>query len=105
MYQLLRPHRDDSLFDSGQGRTADSFEPSIGRAIWNTTLYVLDSGRGLVPPGAEGELFIGGAGVARGYLGRPDLTAERFIVNPYGPDRLIGPAIACAGERMASLNT
>ena len=66
----------------------DSLEPSIGQAIWNTTLYVLDSGRALVPPGAPGELFIGGAGVARGYLGRPDLTAERFIANPYGPNRL-----------------
>ena len=42
----------------------------------------------LLPPGAEGELFIGGAGVARGYLGRPELTAERFLPNPYGPGRL-----------------
>jgi len=67
---------------------ADRSEPTIGRAIWNTTLHVLDTGRALVPPGAEGELFIGGAGVARGYLGRPELTAERFLPNPYGPGRL-----------------
>ena len=63
-------------------------EPTIGRAIWNTTLYVLDTGRALVPPGVEGELFIGGAGVARGYLGRSEITAERFLPNPYGPGQL-----------------
>jgi enterobactin synthetase component F len=66
----------------------DSSDPTIGRPIWNTTLYVLDTGRALVPPGAPGELLIGGAGVAQGYLGRADLTAERFLRNPYGPGRL-----------------
>jgi amino acid adenylation domain-containing protein len=63
-------------------------EPPIGRAIWNTTLHVLNSGHVLVPPGAEGELFIGGAGVARGYLGRSALTAERFTPNPYESGQL-----------------
>ncbi len=62
---------------------ADRSEPTIGRPIWNTTLHVLDGGCALIPPGAEGELFIGGAGVARGYLGRPELNAERFLANPY----------------------
>jgi amino acid adenylation domain-containing protein len=66
----------------------DRSEPAVGRPIWNTTLHVLDSTRVLVPPGAEGELFIGGAGVARGYLGRSELTAARFLPNPYGPGRL-----------------
>ncbi len=63
-------------------------EPTIGRAIRNTTLHVLNSGRALVPPGTERELFIGGAGVARGYLGRPELTAERFLPNPNEPGQL-----------------
>jgi enterobactin synthetase component F len=63
-------------------------EPTIGRAISNTNLYVLDNGCALLPPAIEGELFIGGAGVARGYLGRSELTAERFLTNPYGPGRI-----------------
>ena len=67
---------------------SDRAEPTIGRPIWNTTLHVLGGGLALLPPGTEGELFIGGAGVARGYLGRPELTAERFLPNPHGPGRL-----------------
>jgi enterobactin synthetase component F len=62
--------------------------PAIGRAIWNTTLHVLSSERNLSLPGAEGELFIGGAGVSRGYLGRSELTAERFLPNPYEAGQL-----------------
>lgn len=57
----------------------DRHDPTIGRALWNTTLYVLDRYGELLPQGASGELYIGGAGVARGYLGRPELTAERFL--------------------------
>ena len=67
---------------------SDRAEPTIGRPIWNTTLHVLARGLALLPPGAEGELFIGGAGVGRGYLGRSELSAERFLPNPYGPGRL-----------------
>jgi amino acid adenylation domain-containing protein len=63
-------------------------EPTIGRAIGNTALYMLDSGGALLPPGAEGELYIGGAGVARGYLGHPELTAARFLPNPFGAGRV-----------------
>src|SRR5262249_31137854 len=51
----------------------------------NLQLHVLDASLQLAPPGALGELFIGGVGVGRGYLNRPELTAERFLPNPFGP--------------------
>ncbi|QBD82929.1 amino acid adenylation domain-containing protein [Ktedonosporobacter rubrisoli] len=55
----------------------------IGRPLANTQLYVLDRQGNLLPPGAIGELYIGGVGVARGYQNRADLTAERFVPDPY----------------------
>jgi amino acid adenylation domain-containing protein len=67
-------------------RITHAAEITIGKAIDNTTLYVLDERRALVPVGTSGELWIGGSGVARGYLGRDDLTAERFVPSPFDPN-------------------
>jgi acyl-coenzyme A synthetase/AMP-(fatty) acid ligase/acyl carrier protein len=60
-------------------------EVGIGRAISNSRIYVLDEGMKAQPVGVAGELYIGGAGVGRGYLGRPEMTAEKFV-----PDGLSG---------------
>ena len=61
----------------------DRREPPIGRPIDNFKLYVLDAHWQMLPVGVPGELCVGGVGLARGYLGRPDLTAEKFIPNPF----------------------
>jgi amino acid adenylation domain-containing protein len=66
-------------------------EPDIGRPVANKQVYILGRELELVPVGAIGEIYIGGRGLSRGYLKRPELTAERFVPHPYG---------ASGGERL-----
>ncbi len=61
-------------------------EPNIGKPLFNEHVYVLDPNKIPVPIGIIGELYIGGAGLARGYLKRPELTQERFVPNPFSTD-------------------
>ncbi|MEF3112286.1 amino acid adenylation domain-containing protein [Streptomyces chrestomyceticus] len=64
--------------------TADGSTPPIGRTVPGTELHVLDAAMQPVPVGAVGELYIGGLGVGRGYQSRPDITADRFVPDPFG---------------------
>ncbi|MFE9614016.1 amino acid adenylation domain-containing protein [Streptomyces sp. NPDC006012] len=66
-------------------RREDGFVTHIGRPMDNTQVHILDEQGRPTPIGVPGEMFIGGAGVARGYLNRPELTAERFVPDPFAP--------------------
>jgi acyl-coenzyme A synthetase/AMP-(fatty) acid ligase len=70
---------------------------AIGQALPGATVYVLDPRMQPVPPGIPGEIFIGGRGVARGYAGRPDLTAERFLPDPFSHES--GARLYRTGDR------
>ena len=74
--------------------------PSIGWPIPGVTAHVLDEQRRLVAAGVEGELYLGGVGVARGYRGLPELTAERFVPDPFSPE---GSRLYRTGDRVRRL--
>ncbi|HVG22475.1 MAG TPA: amino acid adenylation domain-containing protein, partial [Blastocatellia bacterium] len=84
VFNLYGPSEDTTYSTFALIKRGDSDEPSIGRPIANTQVYLLDAWRQPVPAGAAGELYIGGEGLARGYLNRPEMTAEKFIPDQFG---------------------
>jgi amino acid adenylation domain-containing protein len=86
VYNLYGPSEDTTYSTYARVDSADSGVPPIGRPISNTQAYVLDEALEPVPIGVAGELYLGGAGLARGYLHRADLTAARFVPNLFGPE-------------------
>ncbi|MCA1568067.1 MAG: amino acid adenylation domain-containing protein [Acidobacteria bacterium] len=81
---LYGPSEDTTYSTVASHARGATTEPTIGRPIANTHAYILDSRLAPVAIGVSGELYLGGEGLARGYLARPDLTAERFIPDPFG---------------------
>ncbi|MBR8833343.1 MAG: amino acid adenylation domain-containing protein [Stigonema ocellatum SAG 48.90 = DSM 106950] len=79
VYNLYGPTEDTTYSTFTKVAKNAQHEPTIGKAIANTRIYILDSYNQLLPPGIPGELCIAGAGLAQGYLNRPDLSAEKFI--------------------------
>jgi amino acid adenylation domain-containing protein len=87
VYNLYGPSEDTTYSTSMLVPRQDRRAPSIGRPVADTCAYVLDARLEPVPAGAVGELYLGGAGLARGYLGRPALTAERFVPDAFGAEQ------------------
>ncbi|MEH2333884.1 non-ribosomal peptide synthetase [Nostoc sp.] len=85
LWNLYGP-TETTIWSTGYKVTTGNKAMSIGCPLANTQLYILDSHLQPVPIGISGELYIGGEGLARGYLNRPDLTAEKFISNPFSPN-------------------
>jgi amino acid adenylation domain-containing protein len=84
MYGITETTVHVTYYPLSAGDATASLGSPIGRPIGDLQAYVLDASLQPVPVGVPGELFIGGAGLARGYLGRPAATAERFLPDPYG---------------------
>jgi amino acid adenylation domain-containing protein len=91
IYETLPGERVYNLYGPSEDTTYSTFTrvprgdgaPTIGRPVANTRAYVLDARGSLVPCGVPGEIWLAGDGLARGYLGRPELTAERFVPDPF----------------------
>ena len=89
-----------TIWSTAYAVQGDEATVPIGRPIANTTLYIVDEDGQPVPPGVTGELLIGGAGVALGYLRQPELTAERFVPNPFRSERDVDIARSVADARL-----
>ncbi|MBW4556592.1 MAG: amino acid adenylation domain-containing protein [Trichormus sp. ATA11-4-KO1] len=83
IFNLYGPSEDTTYSTSAWIHKGTNNTPPIGFPIHNTQTYLLDQNLQLVPIGVPGMLYVGGAGLARGYLNKPELTAEKFIPNPY----------------------
>ncbi|WP_460728391.1 amino acid adenylation domain-containing protein, partial [Nocardia heshunensis] len=83
LFNLYGPTEAAVSITSHRVTDADSGAVSIGVPEWNSQVYVLDARLNLVPDGVAGELYLAGAQLARGYFARPDLTADRFVANPF----------------------
>jgi hypothetical protein len=86
VYNLYGPSETTTYSTYTLIERGDSENPTVGRPLANTRTYILDRNLQLLPTGVAGELFIGGAGVAQGYLNRPELTAERFLADPFAAE-------------------
>jgi amino acid adenylation domain-containing protein len=86
VFNLYGPTEDTTYSTAAMVERDAARPPSIGRPISNKQVYLLDAQRQPVPIGVTGELYIGGSGLARGYLNRPELSAERFVPNPFVGD-------------------
>lgn len=84
-YGVTESTVDSSLFETAMPERADEEPVPIGRPLPNTQFYVLDDRLQPVPLGVNGTLYVGGLALARGYVGRPELTAERFLAHPFSP--------------------
>jgi amino acid adenylation domain-containing protein len=82
---LYGPSEDTTFSTYALLTREDKLPPPIGRPVPDTQIYILDKHFQLLPARVPGELYIGGAGVSRGYLNRPAQTAERYLPNPFGP--------------------
>ncbi|BAZ70598.1 McyA protein (plasmid) [Fischerella sp. NIES-4106] len=88
VYNLYGPSEDTTYSTFSLVTKGSTQSPSIGRPISNTQIYILNQYLQPVPIGTIGELYIGGEGLARGYLNQPELTAQRFISHPFGDGKL-----------------